>query len=189
MVPIFVGYVSYEKLRPTWPSVVPPKQPSRPPKLVQNFGFFSDLFISLQDKPNMAPRAPQERPKSAPRASKSAPRVPKNAPRAPKRAPRAAQSSPSAPRVHKNTQQIRRTPQKHLKTFKNVQKRIKMSKSKQNTHENTWEYIKTNNITHEALQGAITDTHVAPKSTPRAQKHRKTHHTMQTHEIICKNVL
>ena len=164
-----------------------------PPFRLPSWVKISDLFCYfrdfLQDRPKMAPRAAQERPKSAPRASKSAPRVPKNAPRAPKRAPRAAQSSPSAPRVHKNTQQIRRTPQKHLKTFKNVQKRIKMSKSKQNTHENTWEYIKTNNITHEALQGAITDTHVAPKSTPRAQKHRKTHHTMQTHEIICKNVL
>ena len=60
-----------------------------------------------------------------------------------------------------------------------------MSKSKQNAHKNTREHIKTYNITHEALQGPITDTHVAPKSTPRAQKHN----TMQTHEIICKNVL
>ena len=109
-----------------------------PPKLEAKKVILSTLGTHfLQDRAKMAPRAAQERPKSAPRASKSAPRVPKNAPRAPKRAPRAAQSSPSAPRVHKNTQQIRRTPQKHLKTFKNVQNRIKMSKSKQNTHENT----------------------------------------------------
>ena len=168
--------------------------PFRLPSWAKISGYFCYFREFLQDRPKMAPRAAQERPKSAPRASKSAPRVPKNAPRAPKRAPRAAQSSPSAPRVHKNTQQIRRTPQKHLKTFKNVQKRIKMSKSKQNTHKNTWEYIKTNHITHEALQGAITDTHGAPKSTPRLQKHRKstehyanTWNHMQKHAITCKN--
>ena len=69
------------------------------PKFRIPFDFF-DVF--LQDRPNMAPRASQERPKSAPRASKMAPGAAKNAPRASKTAPRASQSSFRAPREHRN---------------------------------------------------------------------------------------
>ena len=53
----------------------------------------------LQDRPNMAPRAPQERPKSAPRAPKSVPRAPKSPPRASKSVPRTPKSVPRAPKI------------------------------------------------------------------------------------------
>ena len=50
-------------------------------------------------------------------------------------------------------------------------------------------HTKPNHITHEAVQGPITGTHGAPKA---PQEHKNTenmHCIMQTHEIICKNVL
>ena len=51
--------------------------------------------------------------------------------------------------------------------YKEVQKQAKHSQKPMRIHK------QSNYITHEALQGSITETHGAPKSTPRAQKHRK----------------
>ena len=120
---------------------------------------------------------------------------------------RCAQKHPKSTKTQKNTPHYANTwnhIQKRAITCKNTQNRAKKYKneSKQiKTQKHTCTIARTNfghsryttrpclRGAHEALQGAITDTHVAPKSTPRAQKHRKTHHTMQTHELICKNVL
>ena len=50
--------------------------------------------------------------------------------------------------------------------YKNEQKQTKHSQKHMRIHKNKAYHT-------EALQGAITDTHGAPKSIPRAQKHRK----------------
>ena len=62
----------------------------------------------LQDRPNMAPRAPQEPPKSAPRVPKSAQDRPKSAQDSPKSVPRGSQKRPR--RAQERPQSVQNTP-------------------------------------------------------------------------------